>query len=143
MLRWTAIVSAGNDPAWDRGWGQRSSEKPPPEAKEIILEGGLSKMNQTPVPGRVLGAGCQCTDARRPRRGSQPGDPAPPPLETVPACPARVLHAELALATLAPTRRAPEQLGSALGTTSKCPERASCVAANDGSSAPANCKGFN
>lgn len=78
MLRWAAIVSAGNDPAWDRGWGQRSSEKPPPEAKEIIPEGGLSKMNQTPVPGRVLGAGCQCTDARRPLRGSQPGDPAPP-----------------------------------------------------------------
>lgn len=71
------------------------------------------------------------------------GTQLPLPLETVPACPARVLHAELALATLAPTRRAPDQLGSALGTTSKCPERASCVAANDGSSAPANCKGFN
>lgn len=43
-------MSAGNDPAWDRGWGQCSSEKPPPEAKEIIFKGALSETNQTPVP---------------------------------------------------------------------------------------------
>lgn len=115
----------GNDPAWDRWWGQRSSEKPPPyppEAKEIIFKGALSKTTKrqcqfysrtmlprvrirpsssfthhirielNSVQGRVLGAKVSVSVQMRIVPWGACRLGTQLPLKTAPACPACVLE---------------------------------------------------